>query len=55
MTVTKIAKKFRRCLEFTLSDGSVVAVKVMGDRGEAVTKAQALVDALTRAAQVEVK
>jgi hypothetical protein len=47
----KIAKKFNRCLEFTLPDGTIVTAKVLGDKAEAAKACTALHTALTAEAK----
>lgn len=54
MTITKATAKFNRCIEFTLTDGSTVTVKVLGDKIAAGHAAKLLLNALT-ATGTEVK
>jgi hypothetical protein len=47
MKGTKVAVKFNRCVEFTLPDGKVIVVKVLGEKPVAATDAKTLVAALS--------
>lgn len=46
MTIAKATSKFNRCIEFTLSDGTTVTVKVLGDKVAAGNAAKLLLNAL---------
>lgn len=41
-----VAKLFNRCVRFTLADGTVIDVKVMGEKADAAVACAKLIDAL---------
>jgi hypothetical protein len=47
MTITNIVPKYNRCIEFRMTDGSTITVKVQGDKDAAAAAAKSLVNMLT--------
>jgi hypothetical protein len=45
---TNVVAKFNRCLSFTLADGTVIDVKVLGEKADAAVAAKRLLDALSK-------